>query len=110
MLTLQQKPTRIVYLTEYWPVEDEASSVVFELNIQQLEKTLGTKRTELSLGKLWSETNPVGTNLSIDDFFNNTLVTASSPDQWDMLKNFHAEYHDAFGHAPPLNPQLQWKM
>ncbi|CAG7975139.1 unnamed protein product [Penicillium salamii] len=108
--TCFKKPTRIVYLTEYWPVEDEASSVVFERNIQQLEKTLGTKRTELSLGKLWSETNPVGTNLSIGDFFNNTFVTASSPDQWDMLKNFHAEYHDAFGHAPPLNPQLQWKM
>ncbi|KAJ5481278.1 amidase [Penicillium sp. IBT 31633x] len=105
-----KKPTRIVYLSEYWPVEDEASSAVFERTIQQLEKTLATKRTELSLGKLWLETNPVGTNASIDDFFHDTFVTASSPDQWDMLKEFYVEYHDAFGHAPPLNPQLQWKM
>ncbi|KAH8123687.1 amidase signature enzyme [Trichoderma asperelloides] len=57
-----------------------------------------------------SETNTVGTELSIDDYFNTTFVTASSPDQWAMLKKFHAEYESAFGHAPPLNPQLQWKM
>ncbi|CAG8371447.1 unnamed protein product [Penicillium salamii] len=103
-------PTRIVYLTEHWPVKDEASSAVFEHTIHQLEKTLGTKRTNLSLGKIWSETNPARTNVSIDDIFNNTFVTASSPDQWDMIKKFSAEYYAAFGHAPPLNPQLQWKM
>ncbi|KAM0463187.1 hypothetical protein ACHAPV_003314 [Trichoderma viride] len=110
MLTYRQSPTRILYLSEYWPVEDEASSAIFESTIQQLENTLGIKRTELSLGKLWSETNTVGTELSIDDYFNTTFVTASSPDQWAMLKTFHAEYESAFGHAPPLNPQLQWKM
>lgn len=109
-LTSQQSPTRILYLSEYWPVEDEASSTIFESTIRQLENTLGIKRTELSLGKLWSETNTVETELSIDDYFNTTFVTASAPDQWAMLNTFHAEYESAFGHAPPLNPQLQWKM
>ncbi|KAL7924435.1 amidase signature domain-containing protein [Trichoderma austrokoningii] len=105
-----KSPTRILYLSEYWPVKDEASSAIFENTIQQLESTLGIKRTELSLAKLWSETNTVGTELSIDDYFKTTFVTASAPDQWDMLKKFHAEYQSAFGHAPPLNPQLQWKL
>ncbi|KAJ5113150.1 amidase [Penicillium angulare] len=105
-----EKPTRLVYLSEYWPVEDTESSVIFERSIEKLERALGIKRTELSLGKLWSETNPVGTSLSIDDYFKKTFVTASAPDQWDMLKKFHLEFQNAFGHAPPLNPQLQWKM
>jgi hypothetical protein len=110
MLIPSQSPTRILYLSEYWPVEDKASSAIFESTIQQFENTLGTKRTKLSLSKLWAETNTVGTELSIDDYFNSTFVTASAPDQYAMLKSFHIEYEKAFGHAPPLNPQLQWKM
>ncbi|KAG8406042.1 hypothetical protein J3458_021382 [Metarhizium acridum] len=35
---------RIIYLSEYWPVGDEASSVVFEDTIRQLESTLGIKK------------------------------------------------------------------
>ncbi|KKZ66861.1 hypothetical protein EMCG_07467 [[Emmonsia] crescens] len=105
-----KKPTRIIYLSEYWPVEDTASSAVFESVIVKLENAIGTKRTNLSLGKLWAETNPVGTDISIDDYFKTTFVSASAPDQWNMLKSFHAEYNSVFGHAPALNPQLQWKM
>lgn len=87
-----------------------ASSAVFESVIGKLENAIGTKRTNLSLGKLWAETNPVGTDISIDDYFKTTFVSASAPDQWSMLKSFHAEYNNVFGHAPALNPQLQWKM
>lgn len=39
-----------------------------------------------------------------------TFVTSTAPDQWAMLKRFNAEFESEFGHAPPLNPQLQWKM
>ncbi|KAK2592573.1 hypothetical protein QQS21_009718 [Conoideocrella luteorostrata] len=90
--------------------KDEASSAIFENTIQTLESTLGITRTILSLRNLWSETNTVGTKLSIDDYFKTTFPTASSLDQWSMLTKFQAEYKSAFGHTPPLNPQLQWKM
>ncbi|EGC47731.1 amidase [Histoplasma capsulatum var. duboisii H88] len=105
-----KKPKRIIYLSEYWPVDDKASSSVFESVIGKLENAIGTKRTNLSLSKLWAETNPVGTAVSIDDYFRTTFVSASAPDQWNMLKGFHSEYHRIFGHSPTLNPQLQWKM
>ncbi|EEH06910.1 amidase [Histoplasma capsulatum G186AR] len=105
-----KKPKRIVYLSEYWPVKDKASSSVFESVIGKLENAIGTKRTNLSLNKLWAETNPVGTAVSIDDYFRTTFVSASAPDQWNMLKSFHSEYNRIFGHYPTLNPQLQWKM
>ncbi|KAL2369276.1 amidase [Blastomyces gilchristii SLH14081] len=105
-----KKPTRIIYPNEYWPVEDMASSAVFESVIGKLENAIGTKRTSISLSGLWAETNPVGTDVSIDDYFKTTFVSASAPDQWRMLKNFHSEYSSVFGHSPPVNPQLQWKM
>ncbi|KAL6904137.1 amidase signature domain-containing protein [Trichoderma evansii] len=75
-----KNPTRIIYLSEYWPVKDEASSAVFENTIRQLENTLGIKRIQLSLSKLWSETNTVGPELSIDDYFSMTFVIVSFPD------------------------------
>ncbi|OJD21300.1 hypothetical protein ACJ73_07358, partial [Blastomyces percursus] len=40
----------------YWPVEGRASSSVCENVIE----TIDTKRTNLSLSRLWVETNPVG--------------------------------------------------
>jgi hypothetical protein len=80
-MALQQKPPRIKKVTDYGPIVDETSSKDFERTIQKHENVIGTKRIELKLGRLWSETNSIGISASIDKYFNTTFVTASAPAQ-----------------------------
>ncbi|KAF2489454.1 putative glutamyl-tRNA amidotransferase subunit A [Lophium mytilinum] len=105
-----QKPTKLLYPTDYWPVQDSKSQTVFEEYIQKLEKFLDVERTPVDLGKLWKESNPAETDESLEDYLNHVFEWVANPDQWThFLKGFIEEYESSYGHKPYLNPQLQFK-
>ncbi|KAF2642198.1 hypothetical protein P280DRAFT_396785 [Massarina eburnea CBS 473.64] len=106
----KQKPTKLVYPTDYWPVSDSTSQKVFEDYVQKMERYLGVERTSINLGELWKKTNPVGTDECLEDYLEHVFEWVANPDQWTtFLKDFLEEYEAYYGHSPALNPQLQFK-
>ncbi|KAH0558900.1 hypothetical protein GP486_004471 [Trichoglossum hirsutum] len=68
----------------------------------------GVERTHISLEKIWAE--KAGTQQPIGQYLNQTFVNIYAADQWQLFKDFVAEYKDRFGRSPILNPEGQFKM
>ncbi|KAK4183592.1 putative amidotransferase subunit A [Podospora australis] len=86
-----QKPTKILYPSDYWPVQNGPSQELFDAFIGRPEDYLGVKRTALSLEKLWEQHRPDGI--------------------WNgLFRDFLPEYEARFGKPPVLNPQLRFKI
>ncbi|KAI8946022.1 putative glutamyl-tRNA amidotransferase subunit A [Xylaria longipes] len=106
-----KKPTKLIYPTDYWQVDDEASRQVFETFITRVEKFLGVKRTRISLADTWKETRPKSTDESISKYFHHAFDWSANRDQWTgLLKPFIEEYTRKMGKAPVLNPQVRFKV
>lgn len=110
LIHLSQKPMKLLYPTDYWPVADEASQEVFDKFISRLEHFLEVKRTSVSLEKLWLRTNPDGLNTTLEEYFRHTFEWGANPDQWTgFFKDFVEKYEAKMGQPPVLNPQLRFK-
>ncbi|KAJ8130621.1 hypothetical protein O1611_g3006 [Lasiodiplodia mahajangana] len=107
---IYKKPTKLIYPTDYWRVDDEASQQVFETFITLVEDFLGVKRTEISVAGTWKETRPEGTDESMGKYFDYVFDWSANRDQWTgLLKPFIKDYTQKMGKAPVLNPQLRFK-
>lgn len=110
-LTNTKNPTRLVYLTDYWTVENKESQTVFETFITHMEDFLDLKRTEISLSDTWKATRPEGTDESLAKQFHHTFDWSANRDQWlGLLQPFIHEYTEKFGKPPIVNPQVRFKM
>ena len=103
-------PGRIIYPLDYWPVQHAESQASFQSFISKLEAYIGVKCTAIRLTDLWENTNPVGTNESLESYFHNALPWAYAPTQWQTYKTFQEDYWKAFGKTPYFNPEGQFKM
>lgn len=63
-----QKPSKLLYPTEYWPAKDGVSPKVFEDFISRLEKYLGVQRTKVSLEQTWQKHRPAGVIESLSEY------------------------------------------
>ncbi|KAJ2978116.1 hypothetical protein NUW58_g7596 [Xylaria curta] len=108
--TYGRKPTKLVYLTDYWEVRNGASQKIFETFITRVEEFLGVKRTRISLADTWKKTRLKDTHESISQYFHHAFDWSANRDQWTgLLKPFIEEYTQKMGKRPALNPQLQFK-
>ncbi|KAH8129887.1 amidase signature domain-containing protein [Trichoderma asperelloides] len=97
---IYEKPTKLIYLTDYWPVHHEES-----------QRLLGTNRTNINLADTWKGTRPVGTDESISKYFHHAFDWSANRDQWTgLLKPFITEYTEKMGKPPILNPQVRFKV
>jgi len=103
-------PKRIICPLEYWPVPHTESQTSFACFISKLEAYLGVKCLNVSLTNLWKDTNPVGTNESLADYFHDTLPWSYAPTQRQTYTKFQQDYWEAFGKAPYFNPEGQFKV
>jgi hypothetical protein len=105
-----KKPTRLLYPTDYWPVQDDASQKVFSAFIARLESFLGIKRTLVNFEDIWAKTRPEGEYKTLEQHFNQVFEWGANPDQWNyFLKDFLEDYQAKFGKPPVLNPQIRFK-
>uniref|UniRef100_A0A0B7JQF9 Amidase domain-containing protein n=1 Tax=Bionectria ochroleuca TaxID=29856 RepID=A0A0B7JQF9_BIOOC len=101
-----KNPTRLIYLTDYWPVKDETSQKLFDAFINKVEDFLGVTRTSFSLADLWNESRPADIDESIDQYLNHAFEWSANRDQWlGLLKPFLQDYTAKMGKPPVLNPQ-----
>ena len=111
LFQIARKPMKLLYPTEYWPVDDPDLQAQYEAFITQLEKYLGIARSPISLEQLWNDHNPVNTTQSLEEYFFTTFPQMTGRDQWlATLKPFSDQYQQAFGRPPVVNPQLQFRM
>ncbi|PKK51861.1 hypothetical protein CI102_5878 [Trichoderma harzianum] len=107
---IYEKPTKLIYLTDYWPVNHEESQMVMESFIVRVEKFLGVNRTNINLADTWKRTRPEGADESISRYFHHAFDWSANRDQWTgLLKPFIEEYTDKMGKPPILNPQVRFK-
>ena len=104
------KPRKIFYPSDFWPVAEESQQNLFNSFIARLEGYTDTKCVPINLDDNWKENNPVGTNKSLAEYFNNTLPWAYAKTQYQTYKNFQNDYINTFGHTPYFNPEGQFKM
>ncbi|QYT05271.1 Amidase domain-containing protein [Trichoderma simmonsii] len=108
---IYEKPTKLIYLTDYWPVNHEESQMVMESFIVRVEKFLGVNRTNINLADTWKRTHPEGADESISRYFHHAFDWSANRDQWTGLLNpFIEEYTDRMGKPPILNPQVRFKV
>lgn len=106
-----QKPTRLLYPVDYWPVQDQASQKVFDAYINRLETFLGIEKTAINLALLWDFHRPNGVQESLADYLEHVFEWVSCRDVWvGLLGPFLRDYEDKFGEAPALNPQIRFKV
>lgn len=77
-----KKPSKLLYPTDYWPIDDEETQRVYDAYIAKLERYLGVEKSEVNLAKTWQETNPVKTNKTLEDYFEHVFEWVANPDQW----------------------------
>ncbi|KAM5354323.1 hypothetical protein ACJ41O_000972 [Fusarium nematophilum] len=105
-----EKPTKLLYPTDYLPSDDPASQEVFEAFVSHVEDYLGVSRTEISLADLWRENHPQDLSGSLTEAFHYTFDWTSNSEQWARtLKPFIQDYIEKMGKHPYLNPQLRFK-
>ncbi|KAI0111137.1 putative glutamyl-tRNA amidotransferase subunit A [Nemania sp. FL0031] len=105
------KPTKLIYPTDYWQVDDEASQQAFESFITRIENFLGVKRTEISIADMWKETRPEGADESIAKYFHYVFDWSANRDQWTgLFQPFIEDFTQKMGKAPVLNPQIRFKV
>ncbi|KAI0435580.1 putative glutamyl-tRNA amidotransferase subunit A [Xylaria telfairii] len=105
------EPTKLIYLTDYWQVDGDASQKVFEAFVTRVEDFLGVKRTRINLADTWRETRPNGTHESISKYFHHAFDWSANRDQWTgLLGPFIEDYTQAMGKTPALNPQVRFKV
>ncbi|KAK4179293.1 putative amidotransferase subunit A [Triangularia setosa] len=86
--SVRTKPIKILYPTDYWPLNDQPMQEVLNNAISKLEDFLG---------------NP-------SEYFEPVFEWGSNPDQWTgFFKDFLPQYEARFGKPPALNPQLRSK-
>lgn len=56
------KPTRLVYLEDYYPLSDKRQQDLFEQLFTDIESMYSITRARISLSDLWSERKPAGTS------------------------------------------------
>ncbi|KAL8647564.1 MAG: hypothetical protein Q9226_006377 [Calogaya cf. arnoldii] len=106
----KKEPVKILYPTDYWPVEHEESQAVFEAFVVKLELHLGIQRTRISLEETWQKTKVVETDLALAEYFEHVFEWAANRDQWSsFMEKFFEDYQSKFGRAAVVNPQLQFK-
>ncbi|KAL8743135.1 MAG: hypothetical protein Q9190_004474 [Brigantiaea leucoxantha] len=104
------KPKRIFCPTDFWSVQHEDQRTVFDNFIAKLEAYMDVKCESVSLADSWKQYNPVGSEKSLAEYFNNTLPWAYAPTQYQTYKTFQEEFFQNLGHAPYFNPESQHKM
>ena len=105
-----RKPIKLLYPTEYWPVDDSDLQAQYDGFITKSEQYLGIARSSISLEQLWLDHNPVNTTQSLNDYFFTTFPQMTGRDQWlATLQPFIEEYSQKFGRPPALNSQLQFR-
>ena len=105
-----KKPVKLLYPTDYWPVSDNASQMIFDAFISRLEQLLYVNRTAINLDELWRKHNPGGVDTPLTEYFAHAFEWGANPDQWTGFFNeFLKEYEANFGKPPVLNPQLRFK-
>ncbi|KAJ4305605.1 hypothetical protein N0V90_001136 [Kalmusia sp. IMI 367209] len=105
-----KRPSKILYPSDYWPVQHEESQAVFDAYIRKLELFLGIQRTPIDLEQIWQKTNPLDINQKLKDFVEHVFEWVANPDQWNgFFQGFLSEYENTYHHRPVLNPQLQFK-
>ncbi|KAL7914159.1 amidase signature domain-containing protein [Trichoderma velutinum] len=108
---IYEKSTKLIYLTDYWPVNHDESQKVMENFITRVESFLGVNRTNINLADTWKRTRPEGTDESISKYFHHAFDWSANRDQWTgLLKPFIKEYTDKVGKPPILNPQVRFKV
>ncbi len=111
LILFHQKPTKILYPTDYWPASDGPSQELFDAFILRPESYLGVKREEISLEKTWQQHRPAGVTESVDEYFEHIFEWAANPDQWTgLFRDFLSEYQARFGKPPVLNPQVRFEV
>lgn len=106
-----EKPTALLYPTDYWPARDGPSQEVFDAFVLRFEDYLGVKRTEISLEQLWQQNRPSDIDESLAEYFSHVFEWGANPDQWTgLFKDFLPEYEAKFGKPPVLNPQVRFKV
>jgi len=72
---------------------------------------MGVERTIVDMDRLWNATAPVRIDLTLSQYFENTLLKAAHKENSQFLTGFLSDWkatHD--GKPPLLNPQLRYKM
>ncbi|KAM0467068.1 hypothetical protein ACHAPV_000582 [Trichoderma viride] len=108
---IYEKPSKLIYLTDYWPINHEESQRVMESFVKRVESFLGVNRTNINLANTWKRTRPEGTDESISKYFHHAFDWSANRDQWTgLLQPFIKEYTDKMGKPPILNPQVRFKV
>ena len=82
------KPEKIYYPTEFWPVPQKNQQKLFNDFVSRLESYTGTKCVPISLFDKWRENDPVGTDKSLIEYFNNTLPWTYARTQNETYQSF----------------------
>ncbi|KAJ5050578.1 uncharacterized protein L3040_002455 [Drepanopeziza brunnea f. sp. 'multigermtubi'] len=102
------KPRRILYPTDYLPVEHSESQDFYNNFIAKLE-SLGIQKEELDLSVLWLKSNPIQTTQALSEYLHNNLPYVYELAQFKSYEKFAREYKEAYGVKPIFNPQGQFR-
>lgn len=97
------KPKKILYPTDFWPVAQEDQQTLFYEFIAKFEIYTDTKCVPISLADNWRENNPLGTDKSLAEYFNNTLPWAYATTQYQTYKSLSIILVTSLISTPRLN-------
>ncbi|KIW57562.1 hypothetical protein PV05_06103 [Exophiala xenobiotica] len=104
------KPTRLVYLEDYYPLSDKRQQDLFEQLFTDIESMYSITRARISLSDLWSERKPAGTShTSLSCYMHNIGILSFCYGLYHQLDAFRTNYHEQYGAEPYVNPTTRWR-
>lgn len=102
---LSNKPTKLIYPTDWLPTKDSEQMAMIEDFTGIVEKSLGVTRTEVSLSEEWALTAPEGLRaISIADYLRKTGLWVNMYPGYQNFESFREGYKSKFGVKPYTSP------
>ncbi|KAF2438444.1 amidase [Karstenula rhodostoma CBS 690.94] len=111
---LLRKPSKfsvkVLYPLEYLPTSNPGQSELLEKLVCGLESAVDTRRTEISLARLWKTDCPDGKeHENIEKYLGTAGIYPFYYDQYHNLADFRTKYEEKHGKPPFVHRSLHWQ-
>ncbi|KAH6640321.1 amidase signature domain-containing protein [Chaetomium tenue] len=103
-------PTKILYPTEFFPVQQPAQQRMVESFVGILESFLGVKKTNFSLAEKWAQSPPAeAEGKSLEDYAYTSGYNPFYYDIYHEYDGFRDDHLKKFGTKAYVSPSMQWR-
>ncbi|EGX45092.1 hypothetical protein AOL_s00173g193 [Orbilia oligospora ATCC 24927] len=107
-LSQAKLPSKIYYLTDWFPMKNDAQQAMVESFLKILENYVGIKHEKVSIAAEWLKSGPEDVrHLTVVEFLAKTGYYPNHYDGYHVYDKFRSDYQKKFGKKPYTSPFME---